>query len=85
MAAAAQAEQELGEGSSSSSSSLLCERAVRLNVFHTMEMLLAQSRLLQDLVRQGRLEVQGAIYQKDSGAVEFLGRLPHEDQILLDA
>ena len=44
-----------------------------------------RGRLLQDLVRQERLEVQGAIYHKDSGAVEFLGRLPHEAQILLDA
>jgi len=49
-----------------------------------MEMVLAQSQLLQLLARQGRLDVQGGIYHKDTGVVEFLGRLPHQDQVLAD-
>jgi len=80
-AAAAQAEQQLEEGVCTSE---LCAHAVRLNVFHTMEMVLAQSQLLQLLARQGRLDVQGGIYHKDTGVVEFLGRLPHQDQVLAD-
>ena len=27
---------------------------------------------------------QGGIYHKDTGVVEFLGRLPHQDQVLAD-
>lgn len=80
VAAAAQAEQQLGEGASNSQ---LVRRAAKLNVFHTMETILSQSRLLQLLVRQRQLDIQGAIFHKATGKVDFLGRLPHEDQLLL--
>jgi len=50
--------------------------AIRCNVFHTMRSLLKFSDLLREKHNEGTLQIQGAVYDITTGAVEFLGSLP---------
>ncbi|CAJ1365786.1 unnamed protein product [Effrenium voratum] len=78
-AAASQAEHELGEGSSPEE---ISKHAVKLNVFHVIESIFATSQILRSLAKNSTLQVQGGLYHMETGNVEFLGRLPHEEQVL---
>eukprot|EP00913_Durusdinium_trenchii_P017974 g16891.t1 len=71
------------EGQGIVSVEAVAEHAIRANVFHTMEHLLRHSERLTELLRQGELEVQGGIFDKESGCVEFLGHLPRLNQLLV--
>lgn len=53
----------------------------KLTVFDTMEKILRESPLLQELVRSGKLEVQGGIFDETTGCVEFLGHLPNLENL----
>lgn len=50
--------------------------AIKCNVFHTMKSLVKFSDLLRERVKDGRVQIQGAIYDITTGQVEFLGPLP---------
>jgi carbonic anhydrase len=60
----------------------LVPEAVRANVFHSMEGLLIRSEIIRRQVQSGNLKVVGAIYDMNSGRVEWLGSHPRQNQIL---
>ena len=68
---AMQAKSELPSGASVEE---IAAHAIKVNVFHTMEMLLTFSEPLRKMVREGGVQVHGAIYDIVSGKVEFLGQ-----------
>mmetsp|Transcript_2083 Transcript_2083/g.6110 ORF Transcript_2083/g.6110 Transcript_2083/m.6110 type:complete len:90 (-) Transcript_2083:12-281(-) len=49
---------------------------VELNAFHTIECLLTQSELVREAVRSGRLELHGAVLDRLTGSVDFIGEHP---------
>lgn len=72
---AAQAQDELAPNASMDE---IANHAIKVNVLHTMERVLEYSATVRDMVRSGEVALQGAIYNLDTGAVEFLGRLPRQ-------
>ncbi|CAE8633373.1 unnamed protein product [Polarella glacialis] len=69
----------LGGGSSTEE---IAAHAVKVNVWRTINFLLSYSRIIREKVASGELELQGAIYNMSSGAVEFLGKSPKQAQLL---
>eukprot|EP00434_Breviolum_minutum_P016179 symbB.v1.2.014258.t1/scaffold1023.1/size143418/2 len=67
---AAKAHLVLGEASEEA----IVKEATKLNVFHTMDFLLKYSPLIRSKVKSGEVELQGGIYDLETGKVEFLGR-----------
>lgn len=55
---------------------------VTQNVWQSIEDLLTRSTDTADLVREGRVQVVGAVYDLHSGGVQWLGRHPHEATLL---
>eukprot|EP00435_Cladocopium_sp_Y103_P023887 s1528_g5.t2 len=56
--------------------------AVRVNVFHTIDFLLKYSAGLREKVKSGQVEIQGGVYDLESGKVEFMGRSPQQSALL---
>ncbi|CAE8697936.1 unnamed protein product, partial [Polarella glacialis] len=75
---AEQASVELGGGSIEE----IAAHAVKVNVWRTINFLLSYSRIIREKVASGEVELQGAIYDMSSGAVEFLGKSPKQAQLL---
>merc|ERR1711971_321867 len=71
---AMQAEYELKEMRSGASVEEVAEHAVKVNVYNTMEKLLTYSEIVREKVRNGDVQIHGAIYDIESGRVEFLGQ-----------
>ncbi|CAE8600577.1 unnamed protein product, partial [Polarella glacialis] len=71
---AEQASVELGGGSTEE----IAAHAVKVNVWRTINFLLSYSRIIREKVASGEVELQGAIYDMSSGAVEFLGKSPKQ-------
>eukprot|EP00435_Cladocopium_sp_Y103_P016652 s2325_g4.t1 len=71
--------QELGQTASEAE---LAAHAVQVNVFHSINFLLKFSQPIRDLVAKGELEVQGAIYNLETGRVNFLGQSPKQAELL---
>ena len=59
----------------------IVEAAVTLNVYQTIEDLLKTSQVTRELVQSGRLKVVGAVYNLQTGRVDWLG--PHPQQTAL--
>lgn len=57
-------------------------RAVRVNVFRTMDGILQRSEALREKVRSGEVKVLGAVYDLETGKVEFLGPSPRQEQLV---
>ena len=57
-------------------------QAIRENVWQSIEDALANSAETRELVKEGKLRVVGAIYDLDSGSVEWMGRHPNESELL---
>merc|ERR1712014_377635 len=70
---AMQAESELKAGASVDE---IAAHAVKVNIYHTMEKLLSYSEVVRSKVKSGEIELRGAIYDIESGHVEFLGQCP---------
>ena len=70
---------ELGKGATVEQ---IAAHAVKVNVFQTMEFLLKFSQPLRDAVTSGRVDLQGGIYDLETGKVEFLGRSPEQAALL---
>jgi carbonic anhydrase len=70
---AMQAKSELPSGASVEE---ITAYAIKVNVFHTIEKLLTYSEPLRNMVREGGVQVHGAVYDIVSGKVEFLGQSP---------
>jgi len=60
----------------------IANKAIRLNVFHTMNFMLKHCEAIREKVRSGHLEIQGGIYDLSTGKVEFLGRSPQEAKLV---
>jgi carbonic anhydrase len=56
----------------------LISRAVRENLWLQIENLFRDSPTVSRAAAEGRLQVWGAVYDLDSGAVDWLGRRPRE-------
>jgi carbonic anhydrase len=56
--------------------------AIKDNVWQAMEDLFHQSQIIRDRVKAGQLKVVGALYDIESGKVEWLGPHPAQDQLL---
>jgi carbonic anhydrase len=59
----------------------LVASAIRENVWQGIADLLTKSRILREAVASGQVQVVGALYDIESGQVEWLG--PHPDQAKL--
>jgi len=84
---ALQAQAELqaeAEGNSKASVEEIAARAVRVNVFRTIEKLLTYSEPLRAKARSGTLQLHGAVFDIATGQVEFLGPSPRQC-LLLDS
>jgi carbonic anhydrase len=57
---------------------VLLKAAITANVWQAVEDMLRLSPIIREKVRDGRVQVAGAIYDIDSGQVQWLG--PHPDQ-----
>lgn len=60
----------------------IVDRAVRLNVFRTMETLLTNSEVVHNQCVAGALRVLGCYFDPSTGAVQMLGRHPSEATLL---
>ena len=76
---AEQAAQEVGPGASSDD---VAAHAVQVNVFHTINFLLKYSHSIRESVRSGQVQIEGGIYQLETGSVEFLGASPRQGELL---
>ncbi|CAE7236066.1 mtcA2 [Symbiodinium natans] len=70
---------ELGEDATEAE---IANLAVQMNVFHTMDFLLTNSAFISDKVQKGEVDIQGGIYNLESGRVTFLGRSPNQSKIV---
>lgn len=60
----------------------LIAEAVKTNVFHSIQELFNRSRIIRHRIGSGKLKVVGAIYDIQSGKVDWLGEHPKQKQLL---
>ncbi|CAE8624564.1 unnamed protein product [Polarella glacialis] len=60
----------------------IAAHAVKVNVWCTINFLLGYSLIIREKVASGEVELQGAVCNTSSGAVEFLGKSPKQAQLL---
>ncbi|CAE8600252.1 unnamed protein product [Polarella glacialis] len=60
----------------------IAAHAVKVNVWRTINFLLSYSLIIREKVASGEVELQGAVYNMSSGAVEFLGKSPKQEKLL---
>ena len=70
---------ELGEGATEQQ---IVAKTIKLNVFHTIDFLLQYSPLIREKVAAGEVEIQGGIYDLETGCVEFLGESPNQASLV---
>eukprot|EP00434_Breviolum_minutum_P022941 symbB.v1.2.020237.t1/scaffold1693.1/size105633/7 len=51
-------------------------RATKLNIYRSINFLLQYSEIIREKVQEGELDIQGGIYDLETGHVHFLGRSP---------
>ena len=56
--------------------------AIKNNVYQAMEDILQKSPLIKAQVKAGKLKLLGAIYELDTGQVQWLGALPGQEKLL---
>ena len=76
MPAVDEARRETAEGDD------LLELAVHANTMHQVRRLLTQSDALAGAVRDGNLKIVGAVYDLETGEVEFLGEHPRQAAVI---
>lgn len=65
-----------------SSKSALIAVAVRENVFASMDALITHSAILREAIRNGSTQLIGAVYDLDSGRVQWLGPHPRQAELV---
>ncbi len=60
----------------------LVSAAVKANVFQAMEDLLQKSSIVKGKVKAGKTRVLGALYEIDTGQVQWLGPHPNQDKLV---
>ncbi len=63
----------------------LLSAAIKLNVWQSIEDLLKNSPITAELVKEGSLEIVGAVYNLSTGKVEWLGEHPQQKSLLASA
>ncbi|MEM7754640.1 MAG: carbonic anhydrase [Planctomycetota bacterium] len=63
----------------------VADEAVRINVFNQVETLIAQSPSIASAVNSGSLIVTGAVYDIETGRIDWLGEHPDQDAIIASA
>ena len=61
---------------------VLIAAAIKNNVFQAMEDILQKSPLIKAKVKAGKVKLLGAIYELDTGQVQWLGALPGQEKLL---
>jgi carbonic anhydrase len=61
---------------------VLISAAVKNNVFQAMEDILQKSPLIKAAVKAGKTRLVGALYELDTGKVQWLGPLPGQEKLL---
>ena len=60
----------------------LLAAAIKANVWQAIEDLLQQSPIMREKVREGKIQVLGALYDLDTGQVQWLGAHPEQDKLV---
>lgn len=60
----------------------LISQATQENVWQAVEDLFEASSIIREHVKEGKLQVIGAIYQLESGKIEWLGQHPHQAMLV---
>lgn len=60
----------------------LVAQAVQANVWLTIDNVFEQSSIVRNLVKNGKLQVVGAVYDLETGAVNWLGQHPEQGRLL---
>ncbi len=76
---------EARTGSPDASGDALIDLAVRANVMRSISDLIASSPIIAEATESGSIRVVGAVYNLESGRVEWLGQHPNEESILVRA
>jgi len=76
---AKQASEELGPGATEAQ---IVDKTIKLNVFNSIDFLLKHSELIKEKVASGEVEIQGGIYDLETGNVEFLGPSPSQSTLV---
>lgn len=61
---------------------VLIAAAIKNNVFQAMEDILQKSPVIKAKVKAGKVKLVGAIYELDTGKVQWLGALPGQEKLL---
>lgn len=59
----------------------LIPKAIRANVWQSIEDLFKRSEVIRDAVREGKLSVVGGLYDISTGAVDFMGKHDRQDAL----
>jgi carbonic anhydrase len=60
----------------------LVDAAVKANIWQAVEDLLQKSTIIKNQVKAGKTRVMGALYELDTGQVQWLGPHPNQDRLL---
>lgn len=60
----------------------LVDPTIKANTFQSMADVLSKSAIVAKLVKEGHLKVVGAIYNLETGAIEWLGAHPEESKLI---
>ena len=60
----------------------MIEAAVRANVWQSIQDVISKSSVVRQRVADGRLEVVGAVYDLDSGTIDWMGHFPNMGALL---
>lgn len=60
----------------------LVEEAIRLNVWQSIQDLFDTSEVIRASAREGKVKVIGALYDLESGKVEWMGPHPEQDKLI---
>lgn len=61
---------------------VLLKAAITANVWQALEDILRLSPIIRERVKDGRAQVAGALYDLDSGQVQWLGRHPDQEKLV---
>ena len=61
---------------------VLIAAAIKNNVYQAMEDILQKSPVIKAKVKAGKVKLLGAIYELDTGKVQWLGALPDQEKLL---
>jgi carbonic anhydrase len=61
---------------------VLLKAAITGNVWQALEDILRLSPIIRERVKDGRAQVAGALYDLDSGQVQWLGRHPDQEKLV---